>query len=48
MRTLANIQDAIRDVLEVEAELKADAKVKELRAEGLHVEVEDVELLAHA
>ncbi len=45
---LANIKAAIREVLEVEAELKTAAKVEELETEGLQVETEEVELLAHA
>ena len=45
---LANIHDAIQNVLEVQAELEADTEASALRAQGLTVETEDVELLAHA
>ena len=45
---LANIQDAMQNVLEVQAELIADAEAASLRAQGLRVETQEVELLAHA
>ena len=45
---LQNIREAIQDVLEVEAELKADAGRAELDSEGYQTELVDVELLAHA
>lgn len=41
---LENIQDAIREVLEVRAELEEE----EWRSEGLRVETASVEVLAHA
>jgi predicted RNase H-like HicB family nuclease len=45
---LANIQDAMQNVLEVQAELKAEVEAASLRAQGLDVETEEIELLAHA
>ena len=41
---IENIKDAIREVLEVKAELEAE----QFRAEGLKVELADVEVAAHA
>ena len=41
---LANIKTAIREVLEVKAELEADAEAESLRQEGLTVEIQDVDL----
>ena len=41
---LANIRTAIREVLEVTAELEADAEADALRTEGLTVETQDVDL----
>jgi predicted RNase H-like HicB family nuclease len=41
---LSNIKTAIREVLEVTAELEADAEADSLRLEGLTVETQDVEL----
>ena len=45
---IENIRDAIQNVLEVQAELEASAEIEKLQAEGLSVETEDIELLAHA
>jgi predicted RNase H-like HicB family nuclease len=41
---LSNIKTAIREVLEVTAELEADAEADSLRLEGLTVETQDVDL----
>lgn len=45
---LKNIRIAIQEVLEVKAELSADHEAERLRFEGLTVETDEVELLAHA
>jgi predicted RNase H-like HicB family nuclease len=45
---LANIRTAIQEVLEVQAELEADAEVRSLRLDGLHVETQDLEFAIHA
>jgi hypothetical protein len=44
MRRLANIRDAIREVLEVKLELETE----QWRKEGLRVEATEVEVMAHA
>ena len=41
---ISNIKTAIREVLEVTAELEADAEADSLRLEGLTVETQDVDL----
>jgi predicted RNase H-like HicB family nuclease len=41
---LSNIKTAIREVLEVTAELEADTEADSLRMEGLTVETQDVDL----
>jgi predicted RNase H-like HicB family nuclease len=41
---LSNIKIAIREVLEVKAELEAEAEAESLRSEGLSVETQDVDL----
>ena len=41
---LSNIKDAIREVLEVTAELEANEEADSLRQEGLTVETQDVDL----